>query len=656
VDSTTVNIADNLITLASGNTGNIFQADGSGIEVKVTTSGSPDNWYIKTFAEGTFWDISHNTRINGNLTIQALDSYYTGTITLPATSGIYFGGNKQRIESISNSTLDSLYLKTDNDTALTLDKDQNATFAGNVKIGSGTAPSGSTTDLFLASSIPMIELQDSDDNTYSRVYHSAGRFQIDVDRGNGGSGSYFQVKLDDSASKVLYYDETKLDVGGIIQITTASGTHPAIRFQEGSNTRAYLGSGDWAVTGLNDDDFGISASYTGDFAIATAFVNRFHITNTGYIGLGNQTSPLAKLDIKGSTDTFDGQAKIYLTDSNSNSSSRNWSIGNGGSGHGHLRFSVSAAKDGNAGDGSAATAMYIDKDSVINVSNVIQFNGQANCSINQFSNDLILRSHDDMYLQSKWIRLWSGPGSTNSTSSLNEYARISYTGNWFTGPMSFGGNNSGSSFGSSSNPGVAGQVLVSQGPTTAPTWANASGLSGVGGAWTTVSEIALSASNTGSSSWQNFSLSVGEYYRFTFVDLGFTGFNDKIGMRFSPDGGSSWQTMGGSRSNQQWSSSSWATSTFTTSSYFQTMYSDLISGSAFRLTTEILLFVPNGKGAIAMGQGMEAGGANLPVRHQFKVTGFVAQTTNYVRFQPHNYGNNSGQAWTGYLKAERWVT
>jgi hypothetical protein len=106
---------------------------------------------------------------------------------------------------------------------------------------------------------------------------------------------------------------------------------------------------------------------------------------------------------------------------------------------------------------------------------VIQFGGQANCSINQYSNDLTLRSHDDMNLKSRWIRMYSGPGSTTSTSGTTEYARISDTGNWFTGPMSFGGNNSGSSFGSNSNPGTSGQVLTSQGNATAPTWADAGG-------------------------------------------------------------------------------------------------------------------------------------------------------------------------------------
>jgi hypothetical protein len=79
---------------------------------------------------------------------------------------------------------------------------------------------------------------------------------------------------------------------------------------------------------------------------------------SGNVGIGN-TSPLAKLDILGNTDTYAGMAKIYLTDSNTNSNSRNWSIGNGGSAYGNLTFSVSAAKNGNAGDGTSINAMVI---------------------------------------------------------------------------------------------------------------------------------------------------------------------------------------------------------------------------------------------------------------------------------------------------------
>ena len=66
----------------------------------------------------------------------------------------------------------------------------------------------------------------------------------------------------------------------------------------------------------------------------------------------NQTSPAAKLDIKGDTTTYDGMAKIYLTDTSSNSGSRNWSIGNGGSAFGSFTIGCSNAKNGDPQDAS----------------------------------------------------------------------------------------------------------------------------------------------------------------------------------------------------------------------------------------------------------------------------------------------------------------
>jgi len=84
------------------------------------------------------------------------------------------------------------------------------------------------------------------------------------------------------------------------------------------------------------------------------------------LGIG-QTSPLAMLDIKGNTTTFDGMSKIYLTDTASNAGSRNWSLGNGGSGFGNLTFAVSAAKNGNAGDATATNAMIITSSSNVGI-------------------------------------------------------------------------------------------------------------------------------------------------------------------------------------------------------------------------------------------------------------------------------------------------
>ena len=92
---------------------------------------------------------------------------------------------------------------------------------------------------------------------------------------------------------------------------------------------------------------------------------RMRITASGDVGIGT-TAPLAKLDIKGSTDTWAGMAKIFLTDSNSNVDSRNWMIGNGGSAYGSLTFGVSTTKDGDP-SASGNLAMVINKSGYVGI-------------------------------------------------------------------------------------------------------------------------------------------------------------------------------------------------------------------------------------------------------------------------------------------------
>lgn len=80
-----------------------------------------------------------------------------------------------------------------------------------------------------------------------------------------------------------------LEVDGIIEIDK-TGDHPALRFvEDGSNTRAYMGSGDWAINGLANDDFGISSSSTGDLVLGTgAGTERLRIDNTGRVTMPSQ--------------------------------------------------------------------------------------------------------------------------------------------------------------------------------------------------------------------------------------------------------------------------------------------------------------------------------------------------------------------------------
>jgi len=95
----------------------------------------------------------------------------------------------------------------------------------------------------------------------------------------------------------------KLEVNGVLQIRH-DGDHPALRFAEINSgittTRGYIASGDWAVNGAADDDFGISGSITGDLLLATnAGAERLRIQNsTGNVGIST-TNPLSTLDVNG---------------------------------------------------------------------------------------------------------------------------------------------------------------------------------------------------------------------------------------------------------------------------------------------------------------------------------------------------------------------
>ena len=107
-----------------------------------------------------------------------------------------------------------------------------------------------------------------------------------------GSSTLYQTQ---ATSDTRYVNVTgdsmtgNLEVDGIIEIDK-TGDHPALRFvEDGSNTRAYMGSGDWAINGLANDDFGISSSSTGDLVLGTgAGSERLRISNAGAVTQPNQ--------------------------------------------------------------------------------------------------------------------------------------------------------------------------------------------------------------------------------------------------------------------------------------------------------------------------------------------------------------------------------
>ena len=148
---------------------------------------------------------------------------------------------------------------------------------------------------------------------------------------------------------------SKLDVTDTddmtMRVRSTGASSAGIRYQN-SNTGTTTSDG--LFVGVDASGNAYHYNYENTASIfATNNAERMRIDSSGRVGI-NQTSPAAKLDIKGDTTTFDGMAKIYLTDTSSNSASRNWSIGNGGSAFGNFTIGCSNAKDGDPQDGSGA--------------------------------------------------------------------------------------------------------------------------------------------------------------------------------------------------------------------------------------------------------------------------------------------------------------
>jgi hypothetical protein len=172
---------------------------------------------------------------------------------------------------------------------------------------------------------------------------------------------------------------------GII-FSTDGGTTTEMFIQDGGNVGIGTTAPDFALDvggdiGIDDKiyhngDHNTYIGFTGSDTISlrTGGTDVITLDSSQRCGIGT-TAPSAKLEIEGDTLTYDGMAKIYLTDTATDSGSRNWSIGNGGSAYGNLTFAVSAAKGGNAGDATGVNAFLISSDGDITQNYINYTNG-----------------------------------------------------------------------------------------------------------------------------------------------------------------------------------------------------------------------------------------------------------------------------------------
>ena len=85
----------------------------------------------------------------------------------------------------------------------------------------------------------------------------------------------------------------KVLISGTVGLNNDSGNVGIGFHRSTSNTYGYIGTGAWAVSGLSNDDFGISSGATGDLVFGTGasgYSAKMTIANNGNVGIGNARS------------------------------------------------------------------------------------------------------------------------------------------------------------------------------------------------------------------------------------------------------------------------------------------------------------------------------------------------------------------------------
>ena len=120
-----------------------------------------------------------------------------------------------------------------------------------------------------------------------------GNLRFSTNAGATGTSEALRIASDGKIAIGGNYTETstfgrQLLVSGTVGLNNDSG-NVGMGFHRGtSNTYGYIGTGAWAVSGLNNDDFGISSGATGDLVFGTGasgYSPKMRINNAGNVTL-----------------------------------------------------------------------------------------------------------------------------------------------------------------------------------------------------------------------------------------------------------------------------------------------------------------------------------------------------------------------------------
>jgi len=357
----------------------------AGATLRLTRLGTSTSHFVQLETDG-----AHGTlRSEGNLTLQSGGA--NPRITVLSTGNVGIGTTSPATKLQVNHTSNNGFIT-------------NVGVAGQysgIKFARGTGTGGG------AGSNNNWGLVVSDNGLEFSTFTSAG------DNVTGRSAK-MSISADGNAGIGITSPGTRLQVAGTQNVPSGTSKGMLLVRADGSSHGLQMG-----VTGSAPWGSWIQAQ---DNNISSAYPLILQ-PGGGNVGIGT-TSPLAMLDISGNTTTYDGMAKIYLTDSNGNSSSRNWSIGNGGSAFGNLTFAVSAAKDGVAGDSSSVNTMVIQPSGNVGIGTTnptakLDVNGNIVIS-NASSPPNVPTNYDQLYLGDR-SQIYNRSGLGLSISTNNEF-------------------------------------------------------------------------------------------------------------------------------------------------------------------------------------------------------------------------------------------